>query len=190
MAIVRQLSRKQIRIPHLCLALVCLMVLLLTLMPIANNGGKFGQVGLTPLNHGSALVCVVTQCDKPPERVRSTLFDLFGNVGLFVPFGVIAGLTLEQKTRSQLERVGIVFVAGLLFSLSIEATQFWLPTRFTDIDDVIFNSSGALLGALLVAAFHIWYRQVRTNPAVVGLFPNKFTPAGALKERQVRRHAR
>ncbi|MPN29900.1 hypothetical protein SDC9_177354 [bioreactor metagenome] len=41
---------------------------------------------------------------------------------------------------------------GVAFSLLIEASQL-LNIRFTDIDDVLLNSLGAVLGLLLYRAF-------------------------------------
>ena len=32
-------------------------------------------------------------------------------------------------------------------SFAVEATQYFLPNRVTDINDVIWNSTGALVGA-------------------------------------------
>ena len=49
----------------------------------------------------------------------------------------------------------LVLGAGLLISVLIETTQFWLPTPSADVDDVICNSSGALLGAILALTFRI-----------------------------------
>ncbi len=134
------------------LILVSLIVLAVTMTPSAvSKGNRLGKVNLVPLRrHGAALTCVVVQCDKSPAKVRSMVIDLFGNVGLFLPFGLLAGMALEQKKRAAWTRLLLVFVAGLLLSTFIETTQFWLPTRSADVDDVIFNSSGALLGAMLV----------------------------------------
>jgi glycopeptide antibiotics resistance protein len=41
--------------------------------------------------------------------------------------------------------------AGFLLSLSIELAQLAIPTRATDVDDVILNTLGTAIGALLIA---------------------------------------
>ena len=35
------------------------------------------------------------------------------------------------------------------FTLGIEAWQYFLPSRVADVNDVIWNTSGTILGALL-----------------------------------------
>lgn len=66
------------------------------------------------------------------------------NVALFVPFGL--GLALWR-------RWGMLRVVplGLLLSVLVEATQYVLPLgRAVDVDDVVLNTLGAMLGALTV----------------------------------------
>jgi len=124
----RRLYRERIFDPRFYLLLTLLLVLLVTLTPNPAGNGKPNRV---PLRNSGGPV------------------DLLGNVGLFLPFGVLASMTLKQKARPGWVRVLLVLGAGLLFSASIETTQLWLSTRSADVDDVIFNSCGALLGAML-----------------------------------------
>lgn len=79
------------------------------------------------------------------------------NVLLFLPWGFLAFLLLDNPERPvpQSYLVTVLFAIGL--SLAVEAAQYFLPTRVTDINDVIFNACGALLGAVLG---HI-HRRVR-----------------------------
>jgi glycopeptide antibiotics resistance protein len=41
----------------------------------------------------------------------------------------------------------------MLFSISIETLQFLLETGVSDIDDVFFNTCGAILGYLIYRLF-------------------------------------
>jgi glycopeptide antibiotics resistance protein len=45
--------------------------------------------------------------------------------------------------------------------MSIELLQLLIPSRATDIDDVIFNSTGALLGGLLYLA--VWRKPTKST---------------------------
>jgi len=65
-------------------------------------------------------------------------FDIVANVLLFVPLGVLAP---GRRT----------VVAGLLLSVAIETTQALLPPRTPSLLDVVANSLGVALGALLHA---------------------------------------
>jgi glycopeptide antibiotics resistance protein len=74
-------------------------------------------------------------------------WTLLGNIAAFVPLGVFVGVTWPER-RSWRR----AFVLGLAATVAIEATQLGLsllmgyPYRYADIDDVIANVAGALLG--------------------------------------------
>ena len=46
----------------------------------------------------------------------------------------------------------MAFPGGLMLSILIESLQWVLNTGLTDVDDVIYNSGGALLGWLMARA--------------------------------------
>lgn len=69
--------------------------------------------------------------------------NIFGNIALFAPFGFLL-CWLYPK----LHRLRIVFY-GLALSILIESIQFILHIGVCDIDDVILNVSGAIIGTFL-----------------------------------------
>ena len=71
--------------------------------------------------------------------------NVWGNVAMFVPIGL---LLMWLWTSPLIARVIMATVAGTGLSIIIELAQLTLR-RVADIDDVILNGSGALLGALL-----------------------------------------
>jgi glycopeptide antibiotics resistance protein len=71
--------------------------------------------------------------------------EVAANVVMFVPFGVLA------MTAYRWMRVWSTTLAGLVTSGIIEGVQLFLPTRYSTVSDLIANTAGALLGALLVA---------------------------------------
>lgn len=64
--------------------------------------------------------------------------NLFGNIALFIPVGFVA-------YRGSIVRA---LAAGTLFSLGIETAQYLGGWGYSDTDDVICNTAGALLGAV------------------------------------------
>ncbi|MEH0639485.1 VanZ family protein [Streptomyces bottropensis] len=77
---------------------------------------------------------------------RDTVKQLGGNIVLGVPFGVVLPV-LVPKVRGLLR----VAVVTALVMLLVELVQGALITgRAFDIDDVLLNTSGALLGYLLI----------------------------------------
>lgn len=75
------------------------------------------------------------------------MFMLWGNVGMFLPVGFCTALFWRRH------RWWKSVLAGLCGSVTIEFIQFFIG-RSTDIDDVILNTSGALLGYWLFLAFY------------------------------------
>lgn len=133
----------------LFLAATVLTILLFTLLPDPHHlGNKAHRIKLVPFNHLSIAKCLVDECNLSPAKIRSQLFDLFGNIALFVPFGLFFYLAIMTKYPAPISPWQVVWL-GLLFSSLIELTQLGLPSRTSDIDDVIFNSSGTWLGARL-----------------------------------------
>ena len=67
--------------------------------------------------------------------------NLFGNLALLLPLGLLGPIALPA-----LDRWWRVALLALLVSTAIELTQLLVPDRSADIDDVIVNVAGALLG--------------------------------------------
>jgi glycopeptide antibiotics resistance protein len=71
------------------------------------------------------------------------------NILMFVPWGFLLFVLLDSRDRPAAESYLLVLVLGFGFSSMIEAWQYFLPTRVMDINDVIWNVTGALMGATL-----------------------------------------
>ncbi len=82
--------------------------------------------------------------------------NIFGNIALFVPLPpLVAGSTGLRERRWLL---GI----GVAVSVFIEVTQYVMKIGVPDIDDVILNSAGALLG---VALWELVFRKIQRRLA-------------------------
>lgn len=78
------------------------------------------------------------------------------NIVLFLPLGILTPL-LRGNRRPLLFTAG----AGAAFSLLIELIQL-LNNRSTDIDDLLLNTMGAILGFALYCAWN-WGRKARDH---------------------------
>lgn len=76
------------------------------------------------------------------------------NVIMFIPFGFMVPL-IWQKMRT----LPYITVVGFLFSLLIELSQL-LSRRGTDVDDLIMNTLGAVIGYLL---HEIWSKVTKSK---------------------------
>jgi len=87
------------------------------------------------------------------ETTRAYYHDAFANIVGFIPYGFLLYAYLVN-TRSGRFAVLYSFLSGALFSFLIEALQGYLPQRDSGWNDVITNSVGALLGALIARHLH------------------------------------
>ena len=73
------------------------------------------------------------------------LFDYLGNMALFIPLGVLLFILLEHRRRA----VALVVVVGALTSATVETLQYLFSLGHSDISDLMFNTLGALAGAVI-----------------------------------------
>lgn len=71
------------------------------------------------------------------------LYPVLGNITWFIPLGAILPFVGRRTDIWQLRRI---LLAALAASLTIETLQWFLDTGVSDIDDILFNLAGALLG--------------------------------------------
>ena len=74
--------------------------------------------------------------------------NLFGNLALLLPLGLLGPIAFPT-----LDRWWRLALLALLYSVAIELIQLAVPDRSADIDDVIVNVAGALLGYLVHKVF-------------------------------------
>ena len=73
--------------------------------------------------------------------------NLLGNLALLLPLGLLGPIALPA-----LDRWWRVALLALLLSTAIELIQLIVPDRSADIDDVLVNVAGALLGYVTLRA--------------------------------------
>jgi VanZ family protein len=74
--------------------------------------------------------------------------DVLLNIGGFVPLGFLV-LNYLSRTGKIRHPTTTTFAVGFLLSLAIEMLQWFLPTRDSDMTDVISNTIGTALGLAL-----------------------------------------
>ena len=77
------------------------------------------------------------------------VMPMIANVLLFVPWCFLMFITLYTVERPTLQTYVLTILLGFSFTLGIEAWQYFLPSRVADVNDVIWNTSGTILGAIL-----------------------------------------
>ena len=72
------------------------------------------------------------------------MLNLIGNTAMFVPLGIVWPIVYAR-----LDTPLMTIAAGFGFSLLIEILQLPFYDRVSDIDDLILNSSGFIIGYVL-----------------------------------------
>ena len=70
--------------------------------------------------------------------------NLIANIFLFIPVGMIWPSCFEK-----LDTVGKTILCGFCMSLFIELTQLLFYERYSDVDDLIMNTIGTAIGAII-----------------------------------------
>jgi glycopeptide antibiotics resistance protein len=92
------------------------------------------------------------------------VINLFGNVAAFVPFGFLAPL-LFARLWSAVRVISLFF----MLLLAVETIQFITQVGSFDVDDIILNMVGVMIGT----AFHAAVRSKSNVRAVPGKGNNK-----------------
>lgn len=86
------------------------------------------------------------------NNINYFIINFLGNIIMFIPIGLI--IPILYKTNNL-----IVILSGFCSSLFIEISQLFL-IRGTDIDDLIFNTLGVILGLVI---FKILSKKFKIN---------------------------
>ena len=93
---------------------------------------------------------------------RSFIKDFVLNLVGFIPFGFILSATLF-KLGGTFEKNNVLITVVLCFTLSliIEILQAWIPSRDSNILDLILNTLGALIGTIIYRFFIVRIHRKR-----------------------------
>ena len=128
---------------QLLLVYICIIVVVrFTFCPFGKVDGKIQPLlfdGHKILPFWLNLKPIVYLFDYP--TVKEALLNLIGNVTMFIPLGIVWPVVFKK-----LNTHGRVIAAGFGMSLAIEVLQLPFFDRASDIDDLILNTTGFVLG--------------------------------------------
>ncbi|HEV7919816.1 MAG TPA: VanZ family protein, partial [Thermoanaerobaculia bacterium] len=74
---------------------------------------------------------------------------IIANVLLFVPWGFLMFISLYTEERPTVQTYVLTILLGFSLTVAIEGWQYFLPSRVADVNDVIWNTAGTVVGAIL-----------------------------------------
>ncbi|NLE02954.1 MAG: VanZ family protein [Fibrobacter sp.] len=84
------------------------------------------------------------------QKSKGYLLDLILNITGFIPLGLLLG-TLFSRTGKKLKKALFYsFLVSFSISISIELLQVLLPTRTSQLSDLILNVTGGICGTLIL----------------------------------------
>ncbi|HEV7200754.1 MAG TPA: VanZ family protein [Candidatus Limnocylindria bacterium] len=135
------------------LALWIAMGLLLTLQPVHPAPGQVVSDNGIPFR----TIAIYLANGESPFWVR----QFAGNLFLLLPVGLL-GPMVVPALNGWLR----LFTVALAMSLAIEVAQLWIPNRSADVDDVMLNVAGGMLGYAIFTLFRLGSR--RPSPVADG----------------------
>lgn len=128
----------------------CLLVFYLAaLIQITIIRGGIGVSSFLAAPHDSStiqLVPLIYTMQQTAAGWWAVIYPVCGNIIWFLPLGFLlpqANLCLGQRWYS-------ILCCGFLLSFSIELLQWIFGSGVSDIDDIIFNSIGVLIGFMML----------------------------------------
>lgn len=102
------------------------------------------------LHHGINIIPLrtITQYLTQSSNRNITITNIWGNIEAFIPMGFLLPIIFKK-----LNKFKKVFASVLIVSLLIEVLQYITGTGASDIDDVILNVLGGILGYLIYKVF-------------------------------------
>ena len=137
MQIKKPLSNK--RIPQTLLLLYCVAIFLLTLLPINGESSSLNNTYIVNIR-----------------------LDYFLHTLVFLPFLLLATFSFSGNSQRKrtINKILSLIILGLIFAIITEGIQFYLPYRTFNINDLIANTLGVILGFPIIFLIKI---QIRTN---------------------------
>ena len=125
------------------LLFIIYMCVLVYVVFFAEAMGRTPQDGyvynLTPLKEIKRFMKYIWDNDALGRAAR---LNIFGNIIAFIPFGIYLPYTSESK---------LGFISTFLYTLTIELVQLITKVGSCDVDDIILNALGGVIGYIL------WY---------------------------------
>src|ERR1051325_7024664 len=112
------------------------------------SGKSYSKVDPIPFEEVRVVRHVMHRHPISSHTLAVIVIPVVANTLLFMPWGFLMFLALYTEPRPTLQIYVLTILLGLTFTCTIEAVQYFLPSRVADVNDVIWNTAGTALGAV------------------------------------------
>ncbi len=85
---------------------------------------------------------------------KAFFINVFGNVIAFMPMGFLQPFLSDKQLRG-----GLIVLNCFIVSLLVETIQLVFKIGCFDVDDLLLNTLGGLLGVILYYVFQTWVKR-------------------------------
>lgn len=86
--------------------------------------------------------------------IKLFMLNIVGNIVAFIPFGASLPI-INKKYKGFIS----IFLLGVLFTLCIETTQLIMRVGSFDVDDMILNTTGVVIGYIICKIMKFIYNR-------------------------------
>ena len=116
---------------------------------VGTSGKSYSKVDPRPFDDIRLIADRFETRPMSTQILAVLIVPIIGNILLFLPWGFLTFISLYTLDRPTVQTYVLTILLGFTFSLAIEAWQYFLPSRVVDVNDVIWNTAGTILGAVL-----------------------------------------
>lgn len=146
------MARKDARIVTIHRGTIFLLLLLTTVvisgLTLYASGKAYTKVDSEPFREIRVLTQKLSEGPMRTETIVALTMPIVLNILLFMPWGFFMFLLLDHPDRPAFQTYLWTLLLAMAFSSLVEAWQYFLPTRVTDVNDIIWNGAGAMIGAI------------------------------------------
>ncbi len=130
-------------------ALLVVTTILIVAATLWMSGKSYSKVDPIPFEDLRHLAHRIAHRPVSTRVLALIILPIVANILLFVPWGFLLFIALYTVERPTIQTYVLTLLLGFTFSCVVEAWQYFLPSRVADINDIIWNSVGTLIGAIL-----------------------------------------
>lgn len=129
--------------------LLLLVTAAIVFITVWTSGRNYSKVHATPFDDIRMIAERMGGRPISTQVLALLIVPIIANVLLLVPWGFLMFIALYSVERPTVQTYVLTVLLGFSFTLAIEGWQYFLPSRVADVNDVIWNTAGTVVGAIL-----------------------------------------